>query len=44
LVPTSSDTKLQGSELRCTLAPASVTRLDIRLGLLPAGAARLKGP
>ena len=32
LVPKSSDTKLQGSELRCTLAPASVTRLDIRLG------------
>ena len=32
VVPRAMSTDLRGAELRCVLAPASVTRLDIRLG------------
>ena len=32
VVPTSESTDLRGEELSCVLAPASVTRLDVRLG------------
>ena len=31
VVPRSEKTDLQGAEIRCTLKPASVTRLDIAL-------------
>jgi alpha-N-arabinofuranosidase len=32
VVPASESTELRGAELRCVLAPASVTRLDVTLG------------
>jgi alpha-N-arabinofuranosidase len=32
VVPSTAQTKLHGEELRCTLAPASISRLDITLG------------
>ena len=32
VVPRSTPTDLRGPELRCVLAPASVTRLDVTLG------------